>query len=97
MCGVKHARAWGFVRWAPHQSTGQTCENGLPGVSFGSICCTSGCGECGGYNCSERGEGLNGDGTTFWLHLHAKSWLPLCPQGARGFRQCLLLQQKHRA
>ena len=41
---------------------GETCDNGLPGVSNGLFCCTLGCGECGGDNCTDRGEGLNRDG-----------------------------------
>eukprot|EP00903_Cladosiphon_okamuranus_P011811 g11099.t1 len=40
---------------------GETCYNGLPGVSKGMICCSPGCGMCGGDGCSERGEGLTGD------------------------------------
>eukprot|EP00903_Cladosiphon_okamuranus_P011812 g11100.t1 len=42
-------------------AAGQTCNNGLPGVSFGIYCCTLGCGTCGGMNCSDRAEGLTGD------------------------------------
>ncbi|CAM9620491.1 unnamed protein product [Ectocarpus sp. 6 AP-2014] len=41
-------------------TTAQTCDNGLAGVSNGDICCTLGCGTCGGAGCSTR-EGFTGD------------------------------------
>eukprot|EP00752_Nemacystus_decipiens_P007565 g6758.t1 len=43
-------------------TVGQTCDNGLPGVSNGDVCCKLECGdECGGKGCSDRGNGLDGD------------------------------------
>lgn len=38
------------------------CDNGLLGVSDGKICCSPGCGECGGAGCGDRGYGLTADG-----------------------------------
>eukprot|EP00903_Cladosiphon_okamuranus_P007850 g7592.t2 len=37
--------------------SGQTCDNGLPGVSQGDVCCEASCGTCGGSGCSGRGNG----------------------------------------
>eukprot|EP00752_Nemacystus_decipiens_P004880 g4440.t1 len=37
--------------------SGQTCDNGLIGVSQGDICCEASCGTCGGVGCSGRGNG----------------------------------------
>lgn len=49
--------------------SGQTCDNGLPGVSNGEVCCKLGCGECGGAMCSNRGNELSADGTIPYSRL----------------------------
>ncbi|CAN0480416.1 unnamed protein product [Scytosiphon promiscuus] len=33
------------------------CENGLPGVQSGDICCEASCGTCGGGGCARRPGG----------------------------------------
>ncbi|CAM9489433.1 unnamed protein product [Ectocarpus fasciculatus] len=35
----------------------QTCD----GILKGDVCCSAGCGECGGSGCGDRGDGLTGD------------------------------------
>ena len=62
------AEAWEEVsKDSSLTSVGETyCDNGLLGVSAGTICCSLGCGECGGDDCDDRGDGLTADGKKPW-------------------------------